>query len=118
MSDAAFLTPVVEEEYVRKDDKTHRQCFKRTGMPEPWTIATSPFRCQLRLKQQRIMALYDTMDCIPTARASSGWAARNDSRMSLELPPAHAGGYDDYGYPKIPFTTLPAMSVRRKSRPL
>lgn len=68
MSHATLLTYVVEEEYRLKCDHARQQRLKRAAIPEPWTIQTFPFARQPKLNQKKIMALYDTMDFIPSGQ--------------------------------------------------
>ncbi len=61
LSQARFLTRVIEEEYRLKCDQARQQRLKHAKIPELWVMDTFPFSRQPKLNKKKVLALYDSM---------------------------------------------------------
>jgi len=61
-SNERLLKYVLDQEYSSKNENARHQRRKRARIPEPWELATYPFKRQPKLDWKRVVSLYDSFE--------------------------------------------------------
>lgn len=62
VSTVRLLTQIIEDEYRSQQNRAQAFRLKRARIPEPYIMATYPFKRQPKLDRKRVLNIYDSLD--------------------------------------------------------
>lgn len=99
-SDTRLLTHLIDEEYRIKRGRQHQRRLRQALLPEPWAIESYPFPRQPKLNQNKLMAIYDSLDymrhsqnVIWLGRPGVGKTGLATSFLTHAIDEGHSGRY-------------------------